>query len=294
MRTQTLYRTVRGMMQYERALHLLLQSQRPELTVAERREIVASKFQCVVSMQRYAHFDATMLAATEELFTEFPLLEVAFIDEEVDASAPLGRRYWSCLIDGGCALDVKTGRRLPRVRVELPGHPILGDGKGDNQNHALPFVRGRLVQTIDANQDGYIEEALKVTNALAEFAPEPAHKPERPSLVGFREHVFSALGSVAHFAASSEFTFGTIIQRTLDRPLAARLYYGHPDIMEKLTMMAQGGVSKATKGLNLSEDVFAGMDLTLRGGNIVHREYLQVGKGMLAARGAALADRLRG
>ena len=44
-------------------------------------------------------------------------------------------------------------------------------------------------------------------------------------------------------------------------------------------MVSQGGVSKATKGLNLSEDVFAGMDLSLRGGNVRHREYLQVGKG---------------
>jgi hypothetical protein len=49
--------------------------------------------------------------------------------------------------------------------------------------------------------------------------------------------------------------------------------------MEKMRMVAQGGVSKATKGLNLSEDVFAGMDLTLRGGNVCHREYMQAGKG---------------
>jgi hypothetical protein len=31
-------------------------------------------------------------------------------------------------------------------------------------------------------------------------------------------------------------------------------------------MMQQGGVSKATKTLNLSEDIFAGMDFVLRGG----------------------------
>lgn len=30
--------------------------------------------------------------------------------------------------------------------------------------------------------------------------------------------------------------------------------------------MQQGGVSKATKTLNLSEDIFAGMDFVLRGG----------------------------
>ena len=37
-------------------------------------------------------------------------------------------------------------------------------------------------------------------------------------------------------------------------------------MLDKLQMLQQGGVSKATRGLNLSEDVFAGIDLTLRGG----------------------------
>ena len=36
---------------------------------------------------------------------------------------------------------------------------------------------------------------------------------------------------------------------------------------------------KATRGLNLSEDVFTGMDAVLRGQTVVHREYFQVGKG---------------
>ena len=31
-------------------------------------------------------------------------------------------------------------------------YPILGDGKGDNQNTAVPFTRGTYVQCIDANQ----------------------------------------------------------------------------------------------------------------------------------------------
>jgi hypothetical protein len=46
--------------------------------------------------------------------------------------------------------------------------------------------------------------------------------------------------------------------------------------MDKMVLMAQGGLSKATKGLNLSEDIFAGMDVQLRGHNIIHREYFQV------------------
>mmetsp|Transcript_26339 Transcript_26339/g.77317 ORF Transcript_26339/g.77317 Transcript_26339/m.77317 type:complete len:2722 (+) Transcript_26339:41-8206(+) len=275
---QTLYRTVKGMMYYEQAMDVLLSIQRPDLSPEERRNIVVTKFQCVVSMQRYADFDQEDVAATELMLAEFPSLNIAYIETMRDDAAPSGFRFFSCLIDGSCGL-ARDGRRVPKARVELPGHPILGDGKGDNQNHALPFVRGRLLQTIDANQEGYLEEAFKVCNALAEFSADPTMTRERISIVGFREHIYSSLGTVANFAASSEFVFGTLLQRTMDRPLLSRQHYGHPDIMEKLTMMAQGGLSKATKGLNLSEDVFAGMDLILRGGNIVHREYLQVGKG---------------
>ena len=33
-------------------------------------------------------------------------------------------------------------------------------------------------------------------------------------------------------AADSEFTFGTVIQRTMDAPLEARMHYGHPDILD--------------------------------------------------------------
>ena len=38
------------------------------------------------------------------------------------------------------------GGRSPKYRIELPGPPILGDGKGDNQNHAIIFTRGAIVQ----------------------------------------------------------------------------------------------------------------------------------------------------
>merc|ERR1719491_1528351 len=63
--------------------------------------------------------------------------------------------------------------------------------------------------------------------------------------------------------------------------LGARMHYGHPNMMNKTFMMQQGGVSKATKTVNLSEDIFAGMDFTLRGNSrtIVHREYFHVSKG---------------
>lgn len=37
-----------------------------------------------------------------------------------------------------------------------------------------------------------------------------------------------------------------------------------------------GGISKASKGINLSEDIFAGYNNCLRGGGVDFKEYLQV------------------
>jgi len=79
--------------------------------------------------------------------------------------------------------------------------------------------------------------------------------------------------------ALQEGTFVTLGQRVLYSPLRMRLHYGHPDLFDKLFFMGRGGISKAGKGVNLSEDIFAGYTAVLRGGEVMFREYLQVGKG---------------
>lgn len=48
---------------------------------------------------------------------------------------------------------------------------------------------------------------------------------------------------------------------------------------DKLFFMSRGGVSKASRGIHLSEDIFAGFNSVLRGGSVKFREYIQVGKG---------------
>ena len=58
--------------------------------------------------------------------------------------------------------------------------------------------------------------------------------------------------------AMQERYFGTWYQRVLSKPLDVRFHYGHPDLMDKLHFLTRGGVSKASKEINLSEDVFAG------------------------------------
>jgi 1,3-beta-glucan synthase component len=38
-----------------------------------------------------------------------------------------------------------------------------------------------------------------------------------------------------------------------------RFHYGHPDVFDRLFHLTRGGVCKASKIINLSEDIFAGM-----------------------------------
>ena len=43
---------------------------------------------------------------------------------------------------GHSDFTVETGRRRPKLRNELPGNLILGNGKSDNQNHPIIFYFG--------------------------------------------------------------------------------------------------------------------------------------------------------
>jgi callose synthase len=44
--------------------------------------------------------------------------------------------------------------------------------------------------------------------------------------------------------------------------------------------MTREGISKSSKGINLSEDIFARYNNVIRGGQVAFKEYLQVGKGL--------------
>lgn len=37
-----------------------------------------------------------------------------------------------------------------------------------------------------------------------------------------------------------------------------RFHYGHPDIFDRIFHLTRGGISKASRIINLSEDIFAG------------------------------------
>jgi len=301
LRAQTLYRTVSGMMNYSKAIKLLYRVENPDIVhnfggnterlEKELERMARRKFKFTISMQRFSKFNKEEQENAEFLLRAYPDLQIAYLDEEPGTKGGEARLF-SALIDGHSEIDEKTGKRKPKFRVELPGNPILGDGKSDNQNHAIIFYRGEYLQLIDANQDNYLEECLKIRNILGEFeeysvsSQSPyaqwGHKEFNRSpvaIVGTREYIFSEnIGVLGDIAAGKEQTFGTMTARALAW-IGGKLHYGHPDFLNATFMNTRGGVSKAQKGLHLNEDIFAGMNAFGRGGRIKHSEYYQCGKG---------------
>lgn len=300
LRSQTLYRTISGFMNYSRAIKLLYRVENPEVVQMfggnseklerELERMARRKFKIVVSMQRYAKFSTEERENTEFLLRAYPDLQIAYLDEEPPANEGEDPRLYSALVDGHSEI-MENGMRRPKFRIQLSGNPILGDGKADNQNHSIIFYRGEYLQLIDANQDNYLEECLKIRSVLAEFeemttenvspyspgVPQPKFNPV--AILGAREYIFSEnIGILGDVAAGKEQTFGTLFARTLAQ-IGGKLHYGHPDFLNGVFMTTRGGVSKGQKGLHLNEDIYAGMNALIRGGRIKHCEYYQCGKG---------------
>ncbi|KMU76263.1 1,3-beta-glucan synthase component GLS2 [Coccidioides immitis RMSCC 3703] len=166
LRSQTLYRTISGFMNYSRAIKLLYRVENPEVVQMfggnseklerELERMARRKFKICVSMQRYAKFNKEERENTEFLLRAYPDLQIAYLDEEPPVNEGEEPRLYSALIDGHSEI-MENGLRRPKFRIQLSGNPILGDGKSDNQNHAIIFYRGEYVQLIDANQDNYLE-----------------------------------------------------------------------------------------------------------------------------------------
>lgn len=303
LRSQTLYRTIVGFNNYTRAIKLLYSVEQfsnlpknvfidPNQLDQELEAMAVRKFNIIAAVQRLNKFTDQENSDKEFLLNTYPDLKLAYLIEEpspVPGEEPI---FYSALIDGRCEL-LANGQRKPKYCIRLSGNPILGDGKSDNQNHALIFYRGEYIQLVDANQDNYLEECLKIRSMLAEFEemkipPHPyghlkskdSKKPPAPvAILGAREYIFSEnIGVLGDVAAGKEQTFGTLFARTLGK-IGGKLHYGHPDILNGIFMTTRGGVSKAQKGLHLNEDIYAGMNALLRGGRIKHCEYTQCGKG---------------
>lgn len=303
LRTQTLYSTISGFMNYAKAIKLLYRIENPSMVhmyadnidgLENELELMARrKFKMVVAMQRYAEFNQSEREAVDFIFKVFPSISISYLTKEKDPNNVTGEpTFYSCLCDGSCDVDESTGLRIPRFKIRLSGNPILGDGKSDNQNHSIIFYRGEYIQVIDANQDNYLEECLKIRSILSEFEElemenfvpyipgiEYSEQPAPVGIVGAREYIFSEnIGVLGDIAAGKEQTFGTLFARTLSE-IGAKLHYGHPDFLNAIFMTTRGGISKAQKGLHLNEDIYAGMTVLCRGGRIKHSDYFQCGKG---------------
>ncbi|KAJ1841846.1 1,3-beta-D-glucan synthase, partial [Coemansia sp. RSA 486] len=222
LRSQTLYRTISGFMNYAKAIKLLYRVENPEMVHlfggngSERLEqelerMARRKFKFVVAMQRFLKFNKDEREASDFLLRTYPDLQISYLEEIPSTEEGGLPRIYSCLIDGHSEVG-PDGRRKPYYRIQLPGNPILGDGKSDNQNHSIIFTRGEYLQLIDANQDNYLEECIKIRNILGEFeeynpptvspySPAAEPQPTPVAIVGAREFIFSEnvgiLGDVA-------------------------------------------------------------------------------------------------
>ncbi|KAJ7948315.1 Callose synthase-like protein [Quillaja saponaria] len=317
-RGQTLARTVRGMMYYYRALKMLafldsasemdiregsrelgpmrrdsgldgfISERSPSSKSLSRNSSSVSllfkgheygtammKFTYVVACQIYGTQKAKKDPNAEEilyLMKNNDALRVAYVDEVSTGRDEM--EYFSVLVK----YDQLLEREVEIYRIKLPGPLKLGEGKPENQNHAAIFTRGDAVQTIDMNQDNYFEEALKMRNLLEEYRR--YYGIRKPTILGVREHIFTgSVSSLAWFMSAQETSFVTLGQRVLADPLKIRMHYGHPDVFDRFWFLTRGGISKASRVINISEDIFAGFNCTLRGGNVTHHEYIQVGKG---------------
>ncbi|XP_058209041.1 callose synthase 12-like [Rhododendron vialii] len=305
-RGQTLSRTVRGMMYYYRALKMLafldsasemdiregsngFTSERSPSTRGLSRAdsslslqfkghedgIALMKYTYVVACQIYGAQKAKKDPQADEilyLMKNNAALRVAYVDEVF--SGRDDKEYYSVLVK----YDQQLQKEVEIYRIKLPGPLKLGEGKPENQNHAFIFTRGDAVQTIDMNQDNYFEEALKMRNLLEEYRS--YYGIRKPTILGVREHIFTgSVSSLAWFMSAQETSFVTLGQRVLANPLKIRMHYGHPDVFDRFWFLTRGGISKASRVINISEDIFAGFNCTLRGGNVTHHEYIQVGKG---------------
>ena len=79
--------------------------------------------------------------------------------------------------------------------------------------------------------------------------------------------IFGLCESSSHLFCSSECYYSKMLALSFFFPepslFRVRFHYGHPDVFDRLFHVTRGGVSKASKIINLSEDIFAGTFLLL-------------------------------
>ncbi|PKU75714.1 Callose synthase 5 [Dendrobium catenatum] len=184
--------------------------------------------------------------------------------------------------EGGKEINLQSqanGADQEIYHIKLPGAAKIGEGEPKNQNHAVVFTRGEALQVIDMNQDNYLEEALKMRNLLEKFNEDHGLHP--PTILSVCEHIFTgSISFLGCFMSNQKIIFETIGQKVLATPLKVHFQYMHSDLSNRNFHIIIGGISRASRVINLSEDIIAGFNSILRQRNITHHEYIMVGRGL--------------
>ncbi|EOY20145.1 Glucan synthase-like 7 [Theobroma cacao] len=141
------------------------------------------------------------------------------------------------------------GILVPQGNIFSPPTKV-GEGKPENQNHAIIFTRGEALQTTDMSQVAFLPSSQDIVI----------------------KEILNRVVADMHIELEAK-------EWSQVKLLWVRFHYGHPDIFDRILHIKRGGISKASKTINFSEDIFAGFNSTLRGGYITHHDYIQVGKG---------------
>jgi callose synthase len=109
------------------------------------------KFTYVVTCQIFGEQKkqgAVQAADILYLMHKYDSLRIAYIDVvETMKDKKVTKSYYSKLVKAD-----PYGQDQEIYSIKLPGEVKLGEGKPENQNHAIIFTRGDAIQTIDMNQ----------------------------------------------------------------------------------------------------------------------------------------------
>ena len=336
MRGQTLSRTVAGLVNWHHALVDLLRLEEGTISRPEATRIVLRKLQILVSHQTYEltkgarKMDSQSVhEQLQQIFRRLKYFEVAInIDSTfqsvrqrlrrdylLDASAAdyearqadikfTGNVDVTIDVDGKGATKVVSRKgfnyypaeAFETMVVQRVGRLRIGEGKAENQMHALQFVNGMVLQAMDMNQYATRENGYKVPFALADYFTTPTPGGELGSesmipefrILGFPEWCYTRpLSLIGEFMGAAEWCFVTITQRVLNWPLRIRCHYGHPDFFDCFWVRNRGGQSKASPMVNTNEDIFAGYEMLGRGDRGAYVEFIETQKGRETAFGGA-------
>jgi callose synthase len=125
----------------EKALRLLANLER--LDEDTTNDLLGEKFGYVVACQVYGTMRRNQDPKADDielLMHQYPHMRVAYIDN-IRLNRAGASTYYSVLVKS----DGK-GQIQEIYRVRLPGNPVIGEGKPENQNHAMIFTRGEFIQ----------------------------------------------------------------------------------------------------------------------------------------------------